>query len=205
MAKGIIAKKLGMTQIFDENGQVIPVTVLQAGPCRVIQLKTVEKDGYTAAQLGFDKARPKLFNKAALGHQKGVEEPRRVLREFRDYSEGLEAGQELGPDVFSEGDKVKISGISKGKGFAGSVKRHGFGGGRATHGSGFHRAPGSLNATTTPGRVFKGKAMPGHKGVRRTSVLNVQVVKIDVAQNLLFVKGAVPGPRSAVVTIEALG
>lgn len=204
MAKGIIAKKIGMSQIFDDAGNCIPVTILRAGPCKILQVKTVKNDGYSAVQLGFEQARPIVFDQAHRGHQKGIEKPYRVLREFRDVGDELEKGQEVLPSIFEEGQSVQISGISKGKGFAGVMKRHGFGGGRATHGSGFHRTPGSLNATTTPGKVFKGKPMPGHMGAKRISTKNLKVVKIDVHENLLFIKGAVPGPRSSYVTIEAL-
>ncbi len=203
MAKGIIAKKLGMTRIFDEAGVSVPVTVLRAGPCRVVQVKTAEKDQYSAVQLGFEVVRKKVLNKAELGHQKQFEAPYRVLREFRDAGE-LQVGQELKADVFAAGETVKVTGISKGKGFQGVVKRYGFGGGRATHGSGFHRAPGSLNASTTPARVFKGKKMAGHMGVDQVTVRNLKIFQVDPLENLIFVKGAIPGPRTGYVKIEAI-
>jgi large subunit ribosomal protein L3 len=203
MAKGIIAKKLGMTRIFDEAGVSVPVTVLRAGPCRVVQVKTAEKDQYSAVQLGFEVVRKKVLNKAELGHQKQFEAPYRVLREFRDAGE-LQVGQELKADVFAAGETVKVTGISKGKGFQGVVKRYGFGGGRATHGSGFHRSPGSLNASTTPARVFKGKKMAGHMGVDQVTVRNLKIFQVDPLENLIFVKGAIPGPRTGYVKIEAI-
>jgi large subunit ribosomal protein L3 len=203
MAKGIIAKKLGMTRIFDEAGVSVPVTVLRAGPCRVVQVKTAEKDQYSAVQLGFEVVRKKVLNKAELGHQKQLEAPYRVLREFRNAGE-FQVGQELKADVFAAGETVKVTGISKGKGFQGVVKRYGFGGGRATHGSGFHRAPGSLNASTTPARVFKGKKMAGHMGVDQVTVRNLKIFQVDPLENLIFVKGAIPGPRTGYVKIEAI-
>ncbi|MCB1315936.1 MAG: 50S ribosomal protein L3 [Leptospiraceae bacterium] len=203
MARGIIARKLGMTRVFDDDGNNIPVTVLQAGPCRVMQVKTQAGEQYDAVQIGFEPVRANLLSKAEQGHQKGVERPYRILREFRDAGD-YEVGSEIKADVFAEGDIVKITGISKGKGFQGAMKRHGFGGGRATHGSGFHRAPGSLNASAYPSRVFKGKKLPGHMGVRVTTIANVKVVRVDVDNDLLLIKGAVPGPRTGYVTIEAM-
>lgn len=202
MASGIIAKKVGMTQVFNEDGESVSVTVLEAGPCRVLQVKTLEKDGYNAVQVGFEQMKSHGVSQAIKGHQKGIEKPYRVLREFRNFT-GVEHGAEYKADVFESGQKVKVTGVSKGKGFAGVMKRYGFGGGRATHGSGFHRSPGSLNATTTPGRVFKGKPMPGHKGHKRIAAKNLEIIKVDAVENLLFVKGSVPGPRSGYVTVEA--
>ncbi|MBX7056481.1 MAG: 50S ribosomal protein L3 [Leptospirales bacterium] len=203
MAKGIIAQKLGMTRVFDEAGNSLPVTVLRAGPCRVLQVKSAEKEGYEAIQLGFAPSLARRVSKAERGHQKGAENPLRILREFRDAGD-YQLGQELRADVFAPGDRVRVIGVSKGKGFQGPVKRYGFGGGRATHGSGFHRAPGSLGAHTYPGRVFKGKRMGGHMGVANVTVRNLQVVLVDAVENLILIKGAVPGPRSAIVQIEAL-
>ncbi|MEQ9367098.1 MAG: 50S ribosomal protein L3 [Leptospirales bacterium] len=203
MAKGIIAKKLGMTRIFNEDGVSVPVTVLQAGPCRVLQVKTPERDSYSAVQLGFNQVRPILVSKAERGHQKGVEKPYRLLREFRDAGE-YEVGQEIKADVFEKGETVKITGVSKGKGFQGAMKRHNFGGGRATHGSGFHRAPGSLNASSYPSRVFKGKKMPGHMGARKVTTTHLKVELVDPQESLIFIKGAVPGPRTGFVRIEAM-
>lgn len=203
MAKGIIAKKLGMTRIFNEEGVSVPVTVLQAGPCRVLQVKTPERDSYSAVQLGFNPVRPVLVSKAERGHQKGVERPFRLLREFRDAGE-YEVGQEVKADVFAKGESVKITGVSKGKGFQGVMKRYNFGGGRATHGSGFHRSPGSLNASSYPSRVFKGKKMPGHMGARKVTTTHLKVEQIDAQESLIFIKGAVPGPRTGFVRIEAM-
>ena len=203
MAKGIIAKKLGMTRIFDEAGASVPVTVLRAGPCRVLQVKTAEKDSYSAVQLGFNPVRASLVSKAERGHQKGVEKPYRLLREFRDAGE-YEVGQEVKADVFEKGEVVKVTGVSKGKGFAGAMKRHGFGGGRATHGSGFHRAPGSLNASAYPSRVFKGKKLPGHMGARKVTTTHLKVVEVDPQESLIFIKGAIPGPRTGFVRIELM-
>lgn len=203
MAKGIIAKKVGMTRIFDENGVNIPVTVLRAGPCPVIQVKTPDNDAYTAVQLGFEPVRPITLNKAEIGHQKGIEKPYRVLREFRDAGQ-YEQGQVVKADVFTVGELVKVTGISKGKGFQGGMKRHGFGGGRASHGSGFHRAPGAMSAHESPGRVFKGKKLPGHMGARISTISNLKIVQVDADQHLIFVRGAVPGPRTGYVKIEAM-
>ena len=205
MAKGLLARKLGMTQVFDEEGKMIPVTILRAGPCSVVQLKTEEKESYTAVQLGFEPIRAKLLNKPALGHfeKKGLT-PFRIIREFRDTDLELEIGQVLKADIFEVGQTVKITGISKGKGFQGVMKRYGFGGGRATHGSHFKRAPGSLGATSTPSRVFKGKKLPGHTGVKKSTIMSSKIVKIDSEQDLLLVKGPVPGPRTALIRIEAI-
>ncbi|MCR9142378.1 MAG: 50S ribosomal protein L3 [bacterium] len=203
MAKGIIAKKLGMTRIFNDEGVSVPVTVLQAGPCRVLQVKTPERDSYSAVQLGFNQVRPVLVSKAERGHQKGVEKPYRLLREFRDAGE-YEVGQEVKADVFEKGETVKVTGVSKGKGFQGAMKRHNFGGGRATHGSGFHRAPGSLNASSYPSRVFKGKKMPGHMGARKVTTTHLKVEHVDPQESLIFIKGAVPGPNTGFVRIEAM-
>ena len=204
MAKGIIARKLGMTRIFDETGEMVPVTVLEAGPCRVLQVKTPEKDSYSALQLGFGPSRASLVSKAERGHQATEEKPFRVLWEFRGMEPALEKGAEVRADVFSAGERVKVIGITKGKGFQGVVKRYGFGGGRATHGSGFHRAPGSLNASTYPARVFKGKSMPGHMGSVRATALGLSIVQVDAENNLLFVRGSVPGPRHSIVQVEAM-
>jgi len=205
MAKGILAKKIGMTQLYDETGKVLPVTLLQAGPCYVTQVKTKETDNYDAIQLGFDTLREVLLSKAELGHTKKNNIPAvRRIAEFRDFGSELKAGEVVKADIFVPGEKVKVTGVSKGKGFAGVIKRHGFGGGRATHGSKFHRAPGSLGAGTFPGRVFKGVKMPGHAGVKVTSVMNLKVVRVDAENNLLYIKGAVPGSQKAYVRIEAL-
>lgn len=203
MARGIITRKLGMTRLFDENGKSIPVTVLQAGPCRVTQVKTPEKDGYSAVQLGFFETKPQRLTKPEVGHQKGAEKPMKHLREFRDMGE-YEVGQEVKADLFEPGQSVKVIGVSKGKGFQGTMKRYNFSGGRATHGSGFHRAPGSLNASAYPSRVFKGKKLPGRMGQDTVSVRNLRIVHADAEQNLLYVSGSIPGARTSLVYVEAL-
>jgi len=206
MAKGIIARKMGMTQVFDENGKIIPVTILRAGPCTVTALRKEDKEKYSATQLGFEEVREKLLTKPELGHlKKSNLPPFRILREFRDTGLELEVGQEVKADIFAAGDTVKVSGISKGKGFQGVIKRHGFHGGRATHGSHFHRAPGSLGATSTPSRVFKGKKLPGHAGSRAVTVRNLKIVRVDAEKNIILVNGPVPGPRTSLIKIEAAG
>ncbi len=200
--KGILGKKVGMTQIFDDAGEVIPVTVIEAGPCYVTQIKTKEKHGYQAIQLGFGEA--KRLNKPERGHlPKGVPDVR-CLQEIRvDDVSMYELGQKIDAATFSLGDLVDVTGTSKGKGFAGVMKRHGFGGGPITHGqSDRARAPGSIGSTSTPGRVFKGMRMAGHMGNRRTTVQNLKVVLIDPERNLLAVKGAVPGSRGALLVIK---
>ncbi len=203
--KGILGKKVGMTQIFDERGNVIPVTVIEAGPCFVTQVKTKERDGYQAIQLGFEEVKPKRLTKAQLGHlQKRGLPPLRHLREIRvDDVSGYEEGQKIRVSIFDVGDLVDVTGISKGRGFAGVVKRHGFKGGPKTHGqSDRHRAPGSIGQTTTPGRVYKGKRMAGHMGNERVTVQNLRVVLVDPERNLLAVKGAVPGARNSLLIIK---
>lgn len=205
MARGIIAKKIGMTQIFDDAGKIIPVTVLQAGPCKVTQVKTVEKENYTSVQLGFESVREKVLTRAELGHlKKGGNEALRILREFRDMGADYEPGSVVKADIFQAGDRVKVTGTSKGKGFQGVQKRYGFGGGRATHGSKFHRAPGSLGAGTYPAKVFKGKRMPGQTGAKTMTATHLEVVLVDADKNLLMIKGAIPGPRTGIVKIEAM-
>ncbi len=204
MAKGIIARKIGMTQIFDEEGKSIPVTVLRAGPCVVTQVRTMENDKYAAFQLGFEKIRAKLKSKAEQGHLKTKNlEMFRILREFRNTGWDFQTGQEIKADIFSRGDIVKASGVSKGKGFQGTIKRHGFGGGRAAHGSKFHRAPGSIGSSAYPSRVFKGTKLPGHTGSTMITVGNLEIVEVDVVHNLIMIRGAVPGPRTSLVRIEA--
>jgi large subunit ribosomal protein L3 len=205
MARGIIAKKLGMTQIFDDAGKIVPVTVLQAGPCKVTQVKTVEKENYTSVQMGFESAREKVLNKAELGHlKKGGNEALRVLREFRDMEGDYEPGSVVKADIFQAGDRVKVTGTSKGKGFQGVQKRYGFGGGRATHGSKFHRAPGSMGAGTYPAKVFKGKRMPGQTGAKIMTTTHLEIVMVDAEKDLVMIKGAIPGPRTGIVKIEAM-
>ncbi|PWL43550.1 50S ribosomal protein L3 [Christensenella sp. MSJ-20] len=203
MKKAIMAKKLGMTRVFADDGTVVPVTVLEAGPCYVVQKKTLEKDGYEAVQLGFGATREKLVNKPMRGHlnKAGVGLLRKV-KEFKlDDCASLELGQELKADVFAKGDVVDVTGISKGKGFAGNIKRHGASRGRMTHGSGFHRAPGSMSANSDPSKVFKSKKLPGHMGSVRITTQNLTVVDVDVDKNVILVKGSVPGPNGAVVSI----
>lgn len=201
--RGILGKKVGMTQIFDKRGEVIPVTVIEAGPCYVTQVKTEERDGYKAIQLGFEETKPKRLNKPLRGHLRKLP-PLRHLREIRvDDVEEYEEGQKVEVSLFQEGELVDVTGISKGKGFAGVVKRHGFRGGPKTHGqSDRHRAPGSIGQTTTPGRVYKGKRMAGRMGNERVTVQNLQVVLVDPERNLLAVKGSVPGNKGSLLVIE---
>jgi len=203
--KGILGKKLGTTQIFDEAGNAIPVTVIEAGPCFVTQVKTKERDGYQAIQLGFEEIKPKRLTKGQLGHlQKRDLPPLRYLREIRvDDVSGYEEGQKIRASIFDVGDLVDVTGISKGRGFAGVVKRHGFGGGPKTHGqSDRHRAPGSIGQDTTPGHVYKGKRMAGHMGNEQVTVQNLRVILVDPERNLLAVKGAVPGARNGLLLIR---
>ena len=220
MKKAILATKIGMTQIFDEDGTLVPVTVLQAGPCVVTQVKTVENDGYAAVQVGFvdkkakenikDKSGKKEVvhrhgvNKAQQGHfAKAGVSCKRYLREFKfENASEYALGAEIKADIFAEGDKIDVSAISKGKGFQGAIKRHGQHRGPMAHGSKFHRHQGSNGACSSPSRVFKGKGMPGHMGCEKVTVQNLVVVKVDAEQNLLLVKGAVPGSKKALVTIK---
>ena len=200
--KGILGKKAGMTQIFDDTGEAIPVTIIEAGPCYVTQIKSKETDGYEAIQLGFGEAR--RINRPLRGHlPKGVPDLR-YLREMNvDDISAYEVGQKIDAGLFSVGDVVDVTGISKGKGFAGVMKRHRFGGGPITHGqSDRARAPGSIGATSTPGRVVKGMRMPGHMGSQRTTVQNLKVVLVDPERNLLAVRGAVPGAKGGLVTVK---
>jgi large subunit ribosomal protein L3 len=206
MVNGIIGKKLGMTQIFADDGSVTPVTVIKAGPCIVVQKKTVNTDGYDAVQLGLvEEKAPRKVNKPTEGHFKraGVP-PTRVLREVRVQSseDGTNVGDKVLVDIFNEDDLVEIIGRSKGRGFAGFMKRHGFHGGRATHGSMFHRAPGGIGASAYPSRVFKGTKMAGHMGNERKTIKNLRVVAVDTDNNLLMIHGAVPGPNGAYVLIK---
>ena len=204
MVKGIIGKKVGMTQLFDENGKVIPVTVIEAGPCTVVQKKTVESDGYQAVQLGFGEVSAKKVNKAAAGHfKKANVAPKKTLREFRlDDVSAMNVGDILKADVFAAGDKVDVIGTSKGHGTAGSIKRWNFSRLRESHGTGpVARHAGSLGACSTPSRVYKGKKLAGHYGVDRTTVQNLTIAKVDVENNLIAVKGAIPGPKGGIVVI----
>lgn len=204
MKKAILATKVGMTQIFSEDGVLTPVTVLQAGPCVVTQVKTSENDGYDAIQVGFGEIREKLVNKPLKGHfAKANVGVRRFLREFRlDNAAEYSLGQEIKVDLFAEGDHVDATGTSKGKGFQGAIKRHGLHRGPMKHGSKYHRHAGSNGAATSPGRVFKGKHMPGQMGNVRVTVQNLEVVRIDADNNIILVKGAVPGPKKAMVVLK---
>ena len=204
MKKAILATKVGMTQIFNENGSLIPVTVLQATPNVVTQVKTVENDGYAAVQVGFGEIREVLVNKPRKGHfaKAGVAN-KRFLREFKfENAAEYTVGQEIKADIFAVGDKIDATGTSKGKGFQGAIKRHGLSRGPMKHGSKYHRHAGSNGPATTPGRVFKGKHMPGQMGAVKVTVQNLEVVKVDVENNLLLVKGAVPGSKKALLVLK---
>ena len=205
MKKALIGRKVGMTQIFDEEGKVIPVTAIEVGPCTVTQIKTVEQDGYTAVQLGFGEVKERKLNKPELGHlSKNKLAPKKYLREFRlDSVEGMKVGDELKADVFAVGDKVDVQGTSKGKGFQGVIKRHGQSRGPMGHGSMYHRRPGSMGPTSTPGRVFPGKNLPGHMGVETVTIQNLEVVKVDLDKNVILVKGSVPGAKGAILKIKS--
>ena len=220
MKKAILATKVGMTQIFNEDGTLTPVTVLQAGPCAVTQIKTVENDGYSAVQVGFVDKKEKIVNKDKAGnkeviHRHGVNKAqkghfdkagvscKRFIREFKfDNADEYTLGGEIKADIFEAGDRVDATAISKGKGFQGAIKRHGQHRGPMTHGSKFHRHQGSNGACSSPSKVFKGKGMPGHMGCVRVTVQNLTIVRVDADKNLILVKGAVPGPRKALVTIK---
>ncbi|MGB9779932.1 50S ribosomal protein L3 [Caldanaerobacter sp.] len=204
MKKGILGRKHGMTQIFDEKGEVIPVTVIEAGPCVVVQKKTEDKDGYNAIQVGFGDISEKRVNKPLLGHfKKAGVAPKKYLREFRlDDISGYEVGTEIKVDIFKPGDRVDVTGISKGKGFAGVIKRYGARRGPMSHGSKYHRRVGSMGATTDPGRTLKGKKMPGRMGGERVTIKNLEVVKVDPELNLLVIKGSVPGPKGSLLIIR---
>ena len=204
MSKTLIGKKVGMTQIFDEKGAVIPVTVIEAGPCTVVQVKNTDTDGYNAIQLGFGSVKEKKLNKPLKGSFKKANiEPKKHLREFRlDSVENITVGSELKADVFEAGEKVDIQGTTKGKGFQGVIKRHGQHRGPMGHGSMYHRRPGSMGPTSTPGRVFKGKKLPGHMGVDTVTIQNLQVVAVDLDKNALLVKGSVPGNKGSILKIK---
>ncbi len=220
MNKAILATKVGMTQIFNEDGTVVPVTVLQAGPCVVTQVKTVENDGYSAVQVGFVDKKDKIVlkdkgGKKEIFHRHGTNKPerghfakagvtsKRYVREFKfDNAADYALAQEIKADIFAVGDKVDASAISKGKGFQGAIKRHGQARGPMTHGSKFHRHAGSNGACSSPSRVFKGKKMPGHMGCKKVTIQNLEVLRVDAQENLLLVKGSVPGPKKALVTIK---
>ena len=204
MKKAILATKVGMTQIFNEDGMLIPVTVLQAGPCVVTQVKTEENDGYAAVQVGYGEIREKLVNKPEKGHfDKAGVAVKRFVKEFRfDNAAEYTVGQEIKADIFADGDHIDATAVSKGKGFQGAIKRHGQSRGPMAHGSKYHRGPGSLGACSTPSKVMKGKKLPGHYGVDKVTVQNLDVVKVDEEKNLILVKGAIPGPKGGIVTIK---
>lgn len=202
MKEGILGRKLGMTQIFDKDGKVIPVTIIEAGPCPVIQSKTEESDGYDAIQIGFDTIKESKVFKPGLGHFKKVNvKPVRFIKEIRGKFQ-YKTGDEITIDIFKEDEYVDVTGISKGKGFAGGVKRWGWKGGGASHGSMSHRRIGAVGTGTTPGRVLKGKTMPGHMGFKKNTVQNLKIMKIDKEKNLLVVKGAVPGIKDGYIIIR---
>ena len=202
MKKAILAKKVGMTQIFNEAGELVPVTVLQAGPCVVTQVKTIENDGYEAVQVGFEDIREKLVNKPVKGmFDKAGVSYKRYVREFKLEGE-YSVKDEIKVDVFEAGDKIDATAIAKGKGFQGAIKRHGQSRGPMAHGSKYHRHAGSNGSCSTPSRVFKGKKMPGHMGGKKVTTQNLEVFRVDVEKNLLLVKGAVPGPKKSLVTIK---
>lgn len=204
MKKAILGRKLGMTQIFSEDGKLIPVTVVEAGPCSVVQIKTVEKEGYDAIQVGFENIREKLVNKPKQGHfSKAGVSFKRFVREFRldDISE-YALGQEIKADIFSAGEKIDVSGISKGKGFQGAIKRWNQHRGPMSHGSKFHRAPGSMGASSDPSRTFKNKKLPGHMGNVKSTVINLEVARVIPEKNLILIKGGIPGPNKGYVVIR---
>ena len=205
MEKAIIGRKVGMTQVFDDKGVVIPVTVIEAGPCTVVQVKTVEKDGYDAVQLGYGAVKEFKVNKPMKGHfSKGNVTPTKHLREFRvEDTAAVKVGEEVKADVFAQGDLVDIQGTTKGKGFQGVIKRHGQSRGPMGHGSMYHRRPGSMGPTSTPGRVFKGKKLPGHMGVETVTIQNLEVVRVDLDKNAILVKGSIPGNKGSIVKIRS--
>ena len=201
--KGILGKKIGMTQIFTEHGEVIPVTVVEAGPVVVTQIKTTENDGYTAIQVGFQDAKEKSLNKPQKGHLAAANTLKKHLKEFRvDSVEEYTVGQEIKADLFAAGELIDVTGISKGKGFQGPIKRHGQSRGPETHGSRYHRRPGSMGACSYPGRVFKNKKLAGHMGSVKVTVQNLEVVRVDADKNFILVKGVIPGAKGSVVTIK---
>ena len=201
--KGILGKKIGMTQIFTEVGEVVPVTVVEAGPVVITQIKTVEKDGYNAVQVGFGDVKEKSLNKPQKGHLAAANTLKKHLKEFRvDSVEGYTVGQEIKADLFAAGEMIDVTGISKGKGFQGPIKRHGQSRGPESHGSRYHRRPGSMGACSFPGRVFKNKKLAGHMGSVKVTVQNLEVVRVDADKNFILVKGAIPGAKGSVVTIK---
>ncbi len=204
MKKAILATKVGMTQVFGENGELIPVTVLQAGPCVVTQIKTMENDGYEAVQVGFTDKREKLVAKPQKGHfDKAQVSYKRYVREFRfENTSDYKIADEIKADIFAKGDKVDVTAVSKGKGFQGAIKRHGQSRGPMAHGSKYHRHAGSNGACSSPSKVFKGKKMAGHMGHRTVTIQNLEIVRADADENLILVRGSVPGPRKALITVK---
>ncbi|MCM8900387.1 50S ribosomal protein L3 [Caldicoprobacter algeriensis] len=204
MTKAILGKKLGMTQVFTEDGLLVPVTVVEAGPCVVTQVKTPEKDGYSAIQVGFEDIPERLLNKPLKGHFDKAKVPyKRYLRELRVSNIGdYKVGSQIKADIFSKGDRVDVTGYTKGKGFTGNIKRWNHSRGPESHGSKYHRGPGSMGSNTFPGRVLKTKKLPGRMGVERVTIQNLEVVKVDPEKNLLLIKGAVPGPKGALLVIK---
>ena len=201
--KGILGKKIGMTQIFTEAGEVVPVTVVEAGPVVVTQVKTIENDGYNAVQVGFVDAKEKSLNKPQKGHLAAANVLKKHLKEFRVESvDAYTVGQEIKADVFAAGEMIDVTGISKGKGFQGPIKRHGQSRGPESHGSRYHRRPGSMGACSYPGRVFKNKKLAGHMGSVKVTVQNLEVVRVDADKNFILVKGAIPGAKGSVVTLK---
>ena len=201
--KGILARKIGMTQIFTEAGEVVPVTVVEAGPVVVTQVKTIENDGYNAVQVGFVDAKEKSLNKPQKGHLAAANTLKKHLKEFRVESvDAYTVGQEIKADVFAAGEMIDVTGISKGKGFQGPIKRHGQSRGPESHGSRYHRRPGSMGACSYPGRVFKNKKLAGHMGSVKVTVQNLEVVRVDADKNFILVKGAIPGAKGSVVTLK---
>ncbi|WP_077368845.1 50S ribosomal protein L3 [Anaerosalibacter sp. Marseille-P3206] len=202
--KKILGKKIGMTQIFEEDGRLIPVTVVEAGPLKVVQLKNIDKDGYNSIQIGYEDVKERKINKPLKGHfDKAQVEYKRYIREFRvENPDEYEVGQELKADMFESGDKVDVIGVSKGKGTQGTIKRYGYGRGPSTHGSKYHRAGGARSAASYPGRVFKGRKGAGRMGNARVTVQNLEIVRVDADKNLLLIKGAVPGPKGGLLTIK---
>ena len=205
MTKGILGKKVGMTQFFTENGELVPVTVIEATPNVVLQVKTVETDGYEAVQLGYDNVREVLTNKPAKGHAaKAKTAPKRFIKEFKDVELGeYEVGKEITVDVFQAGDIIDVTGTSKGHGFQGVIKRHGQARGPMSHGSRYHRRPGSMGAASDPSRVFKGKKLPGQMGGSRVTIQNLEIVKVDTEKNVILIKGNVPGSKKSLIEIRS--
>lgn len=206
MLQGLVGQKLGMTQIFTSSGEAVPVSVVQVGPCRVVRFRTAEKDGYNAVQIAFQEVKENRLTQPVLGQfKKAGVVPARYLREFRGDQEGLEVGQVVTADLFQQGEKVDVVGISKGKGFAGVIKRHHFSGGPATHGSMFHRAPGSIGSSSFPSRVWKNKKLPGHMGSQQVTVKNLEVLEVRKEEGLLLIRGAVPGSPGTLLLIKKTG